>query len=103
MAKFHVTITDNETGEVIHDADSGAIIAGIDAGDGTVSIGKASCDSFSLAAAILCAKKAIDACLEGDPFLQCLVDDISLKKEPKAKKRGKIKFFNRKGVKHNEH
>jgi len=33
MAKFHITITDNETGEAIRDHDINGIIAGIDLDD----------------------------------------------------------------------
>lgn len=57
--RFHVTITDNETGEVLHDTDAHAIVAGIGAEGGAGVIGCTACDKKQLAVTIQAAEDAV--------------------------------------------
>lgn len=59
--KFHITITDNETGEVLHDSDACAIIAGINEGEKGSSAAMIDCGPIDLAEALVAAKKAARA------------------------------------------
>lgn len=72
MKKFHVTIKNNETGEITHDLDTSAIVAGILDDDGSYSVGATSCDAFGLLNAIDGAEKAIDHLLKRHPELLIL-------------------------------
>ena len=44
MKKFHITITNNETGETLHDLDTKAIVGAILDDDGTFSVAFNKCD-----------------------------------------------------------
>lgn len=52
MRKFHVVITDNETGEVHCDTHTDAIMAGIDQGETVRGLNLTSCDAFTMASVI---------------------------------------------------
>lgn len=84
MAKFHIIITNNETGEVMREHDSDAIIAGIDAGDRVACICHIDCDDNTLAATCFAAREAIDAGLEDEPAVQRLFKEY-IKKYAKKK------------------
>lgn len=47
--RFHVTITDNETGKTIHDTDACAIIAGIEETKGSASFVLTNCGGDEMA------------------------------------------------------
>lgn len=56
---FHVTITNNETGNVLNDFDTKAIIGGYDMGDeGTCSFCRCSCPGVDAAATVLATMEA---------------------------------------------
>ena len=57
--KFHITITNNETGETLHDADACAIIAGINDGIKAGAILMTACGPFEFAEALAGADKAV--------------------------------------------
>lgn len=59
--KFHIIITDTETGKVVHEADTNAIIGGYKTEGGSDSICVASCDDFDLSCSIVAARDAISA------------------------------------------
>ena len=59
--KLHITITDKETGKVIHEADTNAIIGGYKTEGGSNSICVARCSDFDLSCAITTAREAISA------------------------------------------
>ena len=61
MKRFHVTITDNETGEVIHDKDTTAIIGGFENGDKTTMLVFTDCNFVDIACTLTAAKQAINA------------------------------------------
>lgn len=52
-AKFHVTITDNETNEVLHDCDTQVVLATIDEDENNIQcIAFTNCDTLTLISAI---------------------------------------------------
>jgi hypothetical protein len=51
--KFHITIKDNETGEILHDRDCNAIIAGLNDGEKSTSVVLTQCNGKDL---VYCAK-----------------------------------------------
>lgn len=90
MAKFHVIITNKETGEIMCEHDSDAIIAGIDAGDRVACICHIDCNDNTLAATCFAAREAIDAGLEDEPAVQRLFKEYVKKYAKKSKKTLKI-------------
>ena len=58
MKKFHITITDNETGEVLVDQDTSAIIGALDNDESTRNIAYTCCNTIDLAATAAGAKQA---------------------------------------------
>lgn len=58
--KFHLTLTDNETGEVIHDGDINAIIGAATNEDRTMLFGQTACGLLDLARTIAGAEKATE-------------------------------------------
>lgn len=56
---LHIVITDTETGKVIHEADTKAIIGGYKTEAGTSSMCVANCGDFDLSMTILAAEEAI--------------------------------------------
>lgn len=57
MAKFHIIITNNETGEIEFERDTNAIIAGVDVGDRVTGVCRTACDDNTLAATCFAARK----------------------------------------------
>jgi hypothetical protein len=86
MAKFHLIITNNETGEIMCEHDSDAIIAGINTGDRVSSICQTACDDNTLAATCFAARMAIDDGLEDEPTVQRLYEKYVKKYAKKASK-----------------
>ena len=80
MKKYHITIKDNETGEITHDYDTGAIVGGVEAGDGYFALGLTECNAIELVNTICSAEKAIEAMLEGHPELLALKSLATIKK-----------------------
>ena len=72
MSKFHITITDNETNEILHEADTGAIIGAYALDDGAYSVAKIACDGLTLLTTIESAKTAIEHCMEDIPVMKLL-------------------------------
>ena len=72
MKKFHITIKNNETGEITHDLDTNAIVAGILDDDGAYAVSITSCNALELLNATGGAEKAIDHLLKGHPELLTL-------------------------------
>lgn len=57
--KWHVVITDNETGEVVEDAQSNAIIGAVEKNESVACIGFTNCNGKDLLRTLISAKKAI--------------------------------------------
>ena len=71
--KFHITITDNETGKTIHESDTNAILAGIHTEEGADAIVLTDCNIQGLLSTIHSAKAALEQCTENDPLLAALI------------------------------
>ena len=71
--KFHIKITDNETGEVIQEIDTCAIIGGYATEDGAVGTALAHCNSRNHAKAIHAAETAINNVYNRNPELKIVV------------------------------
>lgn len=70
---YHLTITDNETGEVMLDTDSYAIIGSVGVENGASSVGFTNCDIYELAVAVQAAEGAVAEVKRGEPKLRMLV------------------------------
>ena len=83
MAKFHITIKNNETGEIMHDSDTKAILGAFDSQDKTECIAALECNPVTLASTLNGA--------------ECVLDDIR-NKFPEADALSKLidKYFNKK-------
>ena len=70
--RFHVTITDNETGATLFDEDACAIIAGINVGERSSQLTISYCNGFDLASAVAAAEGAAEQMYEENPELEPL-------------------------------
>lgn len=75
--KFHITITDNETGEILHDADSDAILASIYTEETTATVGLVNCNLISLSIALTGLMKLESEIKESEPLAYLLAKDMS--------------------------
>lgn len=73
MKKFHITITENETGTTKLDIDTDAIIAGIDENEGTRVVHATHCPVTAHAAAIAGVLEAIKEAREESAVLDFLL------------------------------
>lgn len=71
--KFHIKITDNETGEVLQESDTCAIIGGYATEDGAVGMALAHCNARDHAKAIHAAETAINTAYTRNPELKIAV------------------------------
>lgn len=65
--KYHITITNNETGEIVHDYDTNAVIGGFSVEGGAAAIGLTACPSIITAFTIAAAQTAINKIREDNP------------------------------------
>ena len=72
--RFHITITDNETGETHLDSDSPVIIGGIGDEKGVNELVLAACDPATLAQAALYAENAAKSVYEEDKFIRHIME-----------------------------
>lgn len=73
MKKFHITITENETGKTQLDIDTDAIVAGIDEGDGTRLFHAAKCPCSAHAATLAIVLDSIKEVREANPMIDLLL------------------------------
>lgn len=74
-APYHLTITDNITGEVLRDLHFGAIIAGISVGPGeSAGLALYSCEAEEHAEAVTACELTLKREYDGDPDLRGLVE-----------------------------
>lgn len=71
--KFHIKITNNETGEVIHDSDTCAIFGGYAKEDGAVGMACAHCGPVEHAKAMHAAETSIKEVYRLHPELKLMV------------------------------
>lgn len=67
--KYHITITDNETGEILHDHDTNLVIGAIGVEDGVNSLCITNCSGLRLLTGLVAAKKAVHKIEQGEPVL----------------------------------
>lgn len=81
--KFHITITDNETGKTLHDADACAILGAINEGENTACVCMTNCGPFGLVSTLKGLKRAQDEIISKHPELDMMVEILhKLDKEP---------------------
>ena len=73
MKKFHITITENETGKALVDTDTDAIVAGIDENEETHVVHAAHCPVATHAATITGVLEEIKEAREKNPMLDLLL------------------------------
>lgn len=73
MKKWHITITENETGNTTLDIDTNAIIAAIDENEGTRALCMTRCDPITLAAALHSAQGIIEKQKALNPLVAMLM------------------------------
>ena len=79
--KFHITITNNETREILADTDTDCIVGAYAAEGGASSIGHTACNGGTLLGTISSAEHAIDRICENSPELKMLRELFALAKE----------------------
>jgi len=73
--KFHITLTDNETGETLIDSDTSAIIGAFDLGEGnTGSLYALACNGLIKVCTIAGAMATLERVRKDDPFGYILAD-----------------------------
>lgn len=87
--KFHIKITNNETGEVLQEADTCAIMGGYTVDDGAVGIALAECSASEHGMAIHAAEQAIKHVYQNRPELMFAVMLASAKSTTEKKEVGK--------------
>lgn len=70
--KFHLTITDNETGETLHDGDAAAIIGGVYEEDHNAAMLYSNCSALEMAQTLARAEDAVQKTYEDHPELRLL-------------------------------
>lgn len=81
MEKFHITITNNETAEVLADTDTGAIIGAFTKGEVTRSVCYTDCDTAELAATLTGALQITNKHMADLPrWIQRMIKKTSKKK-----------------------
>lgn len=88
MKKFHIAIKNNETGKILYNVDTDAIIGAIHEEDKSAAIGLSACSSKALLATVLTAKTAIKTIISNTPALAMLdkfglLDVLSLEEPEK--------------------
>jgi hypothetical protein len=74
MKNWHITVTNNETGEAIVDQDTDALLASIDCGEGTRVLHLTNCHIIAHVATIVGMVEKIKEAKEENPLLAALVN-----------------------------
>lgn len=72
MKKFHITIKNNETGEIIHNVDTDAIIGAVHEEGKTAAIGLTACNGATLLETASATKKVLKEITSKSPMLSIL-------------------------------
>lgn len=86
--RFHISITDNETGEVLLDSDACAIIGGVNTGKSTIDISVVCCDTFDVVRALVTTEEVVKQNYIDHPeiglmAMACRAGRINKTEEPK--------------------
>ena len=73
MLKYHIKITDNETGEVITESDRNCIIAGLGNEKGAAELCVFDCDLISIIGTVKAALFAIERMCKDDPRIEFIL------------------------------
>ena len=76
---FHITITNNETGETLHDADVCAIVGAFNEGERTAVVGLTMCNALDIAETINGAKDAIQHICADHPEIDLFAKVLGVK------------------------
>jgi hypothetical protein len=76
MLKYHVKITDNETGEVLNHLDTNCIIGAFGNEIGALEISVFDCKMISILATVEAALKAVERTCKSDPAIEFVVEEI---------------------------
>lgn len=76
MKRFHITITDNKTSEVLADVDTGVIVAAIDVGENTQGLDLCESTNRNHVAALLTASQLAVEAAQEDPDVAELMNRV---------------------------
>lgn len=76
MLKYHVKITDNETGEVIADKNYNCMIGAFGYEDGASEMAIFDCNMISILGTVEAALKAVERTCKSDPAIEFCVEKI---------------------------
>ena len=85
MEKFHIVITDNETGETRCEYDTNAIVAAIDTKEAVHGINCTHCTAPTLASVLDCAMRVVRENLQDHPELGALMMVAAQRNKPAEK------------------
>lgn len=69
---LHLVITDNETGEVLYDELTAAIVGGVSTNDGSCEVVCVKGNVIDIASATIAAKNSVDECIKRHPEIALL-------------------------------
>lgn len=76
MLRFHVKITDNETGEIINDLDTNCIVGAFGSEIGALEVSDIDCKAITIVATVHAALKAVERTCAIDPKISFLCEQI---------------------------
>lgn len=82
--KFHVTITDNETGEALYDRDACAVLASINSGDGVIMHESLACNSLDFAFTLNTAQNLVRKVVNEHPEIALLTMCVQAEQREKT-------------------
>ncbi len=84
--RFHITITDKETGETLHDSDANVIIGAYGDGEETCALANTHCSLKDMSIAVLATNNAIAQLKANHEELRPLVELMTLFKDAEREK-----------------
>ena len=79
-AAYHITITNNTTGEVEYDADTNAILGAFDMGDRATGVCMTAADAITCATVLDSAREAIEGFVKEHPQLELILGLAEMKR-----------------------
>lgn len=76
MLRYHVKITDNETGEVTEDFDSNCIVGAFGHDTGAIELSIFDCNMISILVTVEAALKAVERTCKSDPAIEFCVERV---------------------------